>query len=161
MTDSFPYRVLMVCTGNICRSPSAEGILRHMLAEAGLADRVEVDSAGTTGWHVGDGPSAPAVKAAARRGYDLSDLRARELAPSDFAEFDLILAMDDGHYERLTRDAPAGARARIAMFLDAAPDVGRRDVPDPYYGGDSDYEYAIDLIETGCRGWVSRLAAPA
>jgi protein-tyrosine phosphatase len=159
MTNSPSVRVLMVCTGNICRSPSAEGVLRHMLVAEGLFDRVTVDSAGTTSFHKGEGPSRLAVVAAAARGYDFSGLVSRPLRPSDYTEFDLILAMDDGHKRHLDRARPDDAPSEVAMFLDAAPEAGRPDVPDPYYGGGDDYEYALDLIETGCRGWVRRFKA--
>lgn len=161
MTRQRTTRVLMVCTGNVCRSPSAEGVLRHLLDEEGLSDHVTVDSAGTTGFHEGEGPSKLAVIAAEARGYDFSDLVSRPLRPSDYAEFDLILAMDDGHKHHLENAKPQNARAEIAMFLDSAPEAGRHDVPDPYYGGTAEYEAALDLIETGCRGWVRRFAAPS
>ena len=160
MTNSESVRVLMVCTGNVCRSPSAEGVLRHMLAAEGLSDQVSVDSAGTTSFHEGEGPSRLAVVAATARGYDFSGLVSRPLRPSDYTEFDLILAMDDGHKTYLDRARPEGAPCEIAMFLDAAPEAaGRRDVPDPYYGDGDDYEYALDLIEACCRGWVARFKA--
>jgi protein-tyrosine phosphatase len=155
--------ILFVCTGNICRSPTAEGVFRAMAEEAGIADGLSIDSCGLTSFHVGEPPSRPALEHAARRGYDLSGLRARAFETADFARFDLLLAMDDGHFAQMTNRAPADARGRIAFFLDAAADAGvdpgRRDVPDPYYGGGSEYEYALDLIETGCRGWIARLQA--
>lgn len=159
MTRSQSIRVLMVCTGNVCRSPSAEGVLRHLLAAEGLSDRVSVDSAGTTSFHEGEGPSHLAVVAAAARGYDFSGLVSRPLRPSDYTDFDLILAMDDGHKRHLENAKSADASAEIAMFLDAAPEAGRSDVPDPYYGGAAEYEAALDLIETGCRGWIRRFSA--
>lgn len=159
------YRVLMVCTGNICRSPSAEGILRHMLVDAGLDRRVTVDSAGTSDFHQGETPSHLAVVAAGKRGYEFSDLRSRPLKAEDFTDFDLILAMDHGHMAKLKDRAPGNATAELAMFLSESPAVGRDDVPDPFYGGEAEYEYAFDLIETGCRDWVEtlrgRVAAPA
>ncbi len=153
MTDR-PYRVLMVCTGNICRSPTAEGVFRKMVSDAGLDGKIEVDGAGTTNWHTGDSPSRLAVEQAEKRGYNLSVLKARQITDRDYAEFDLILAMDEGHMNHLRRDCPPGARSELAMFLDASPDAGRKDVPDPYYGGAEDYRYALDLIETGCRAWL-------
>ncbi|MDW3205119.1 MAG: low molecular weight protein-tyrosine-phosphatase [Alphaproteobacteria bacterium] len=161
MTKSRAARLLMVCTGNICRSPSAEGVLRHMAAAAGLSDRIEIDSAGTTDWHAGDPPSNPALAAAKARGYDLTELRARPLRREDYYEFDWMLAMDEGHIAHLTRHRPADATAEIVLFLDPAPEVGRGDVPDPYYGGAEDYEYSLDLIEAGCRGWLERLKGGA
>lgn len=157
MSDLPFESVLFVCSGNICRSPTADGLMRHMLREVGLAERVRVDSCGTGGWHVGDPPSRLAVEKAKERGYDLSMLRARQLSPRDFEEFDLILAMDDGHMSQLTRAAPKGARAKLAMFLEADAAAGRTEVPDPYYGGAEEYAYSLDLIESGCRAWIAQL----
>ncbi|MBO6837957.1 MAG: low molecular weight phosphotyrosine protein phosphatase [Alphaproteobacteria bacterium] len=157
MTKSRAARVLMVCTGNICRSPSAEGVLRHLAIAEGLADRIEIDSAGTTDWHAGEPPSQRAQVAAKARGYDISGLRARPLRREDYFDFDWMLAMDEGHIAHLVRNRPEDATAEIVLFLDPAPQVGRGDVPDPYYGGEDDYEYSLDLIEAGCRGWLERL----
>jgi protein-tyrosine phosphatase len=159
MTQQNPYRILMVCTGNICRSPSAEGVLRYLIEATDLCGQIDIESAGLEGWHSGEGPSAPALKIGEKRGYDFSSLRACKFQQDDFRNFDLILAMDEGHYTRLKAMQPNASRARIRMFLEAAPQMGRRDVPDPYYGGDADYEYALDLIEAGCRGWVQQLHA--
>ncbi|MGF1595139.1 MAG: low molecular weight protein-tyrosine-phosphatase [Kiloniellaceae bacterium] len=150
------YRILTVCTGNICRSPSAEAILRHRLAEAGLGHAVEVDSAGTAGYHIGEQPSEAARRLASRRGYDLSALRARQVAAADFSDFDLILAMDRGHLARLTALRPAASASRLHLFLEVLPQAGI-DVPDPYYGGDADYEAMLDLIEAAAPAWVARL----
>ncbi|MDF1749739.1 MAG: low molecular weight phosphotyrosine protein phosphatase [Alphaproteobacteria bacterium] len=157
MTRTKTYRVLMVCTGNICRSPSAEGVFRHMVAAEGLSDRISVDSAGTENWHAGGPPSRLAVIAAQARGYDFSGITARAVQSSDYQDFDLILAMDHGHRDILTKACPSDMHHKIKMFLDGAPKAGREDVPDPYYGDASDYEYALNLIEMGCRGWVTRL----
>lgn len=161
MASDMQTRVLMVCTGNICRSPSAEGILRHMVAAQGLESRIAVDSAGTTSWHQGEGPNPLAVTTAKARGYDLSPLRSRPLTARDYFDFDLLLGMDETHIAHMTRAKPAESTAEIALFLDAWPEAGRGDVPDPYYGDETDYEYAIDLIEGGCRGWIARLTRDA
>lgn len=161
MTKTKPCRVLMVCTGNICRSPSAEVVLRHMAGDAGLSDWISVDSAGTADWHTGESPSRLAVVAGQARGYDFTGVRARPLEAKDYQEFDLILPMDEGHYAILTKACPADARNKIKMFLEMAPQAGRVDVPDPYYGDITDYEYALDLIEMGCRGWINHLQETA
>lgn len=150
------FKLLTVCTGNICRSPSAEAILRHHLAAAGLAEAVAVDSAGTFDYHVGDPPSEPAVRLAALRGYDLSALRARRLAPADFTRFDLILAMDRGHLRHLTAHKPADSRSRLSLFLEVLPEAGL-DVADPYYGDDSHYLAMLDVIEKAAPAWIARL----
>ena len=143
-------RVLFVCTGNICRSPTAEGVLRHKARDAGLAEAIEIDSAGTHGYHIGDPPDARATRQAAARGYDLSDQRARRLRRQDFDDFDLILAMDRGHLALMNDMAPRSSGAEVKLFLDYAPEAnGSREVPDPYYGGLEDYEHALDLIEAG------------
>ncbi len=159
MSDLPFESVLFVCSGNICRSPTADGLMRHMLAEAGLGERVAVDSCGTGSWHVGESPTPIAVEKAKARGYDMSMLRARALSPDDFARFDLILAMDHGHLQRLKQAAPDKCRARIAMFLDADHSAEREDVPDPYYGGADDYDYSLNLIEKGCKAWLAQLTA--
>ncbi len=146
--------VLFVCLGNICRSPTAEGVMRTMAAQAGLS--LDIDSAGTGAWHVGKPPHAPAIRAAARRGYDLTGFRARQVGRADFTRFQLILAMDVANLRDLERLAPPGAPARLGRLLAHAPETGRSEVPDPYHSGD--YEAVLDLIETACRGLVTRLA---
>jgi protein-tyrosine phosphatase len=151
-----PYKILTVCTGNICRSPSAEVILRAHLAAAGLGEAVKVDSAGTFDYHVGDPPSEPARRLGAERGYDLSRLRAREVRLEDFAAFDLMLAMDRGHLRSLTALQPPESRSRLSLYLEVLPEAGL-DVADPYYGGDADYLAMLDIIEAAAPAWVSRL----
>jgi len=140
------FRVLFVCTGNICRSPTAEGVFRALVRKAGLEDRIETDSAGTHAYHVGDPPDERAVRAARRRGWDISALRARKVEAEDFETFDLILALDRGHLRLLERMRPKGSRAEVRLFLSDG-----RDVPDPYYGGPADFDHALDLIEEGAR----------
>ena len=149
--------ILFVCTGNICRSPTGEAVLRRMTEAAGLGDAVTIDSCGTHAYHTGEPPDTRARDAGERRGYDFSGQRARQICAADFDRFDPILAMDSGHFDRLTQAAPAAGADRIHRFLDFAPGTGRRDVPDPYYGGAEDYELALDLIEAGCRGIVAML----
>lgn len=153
-------RVLFVCTGNICRSPTAEGVFRHVVAEAGLVDRFHVDSAGTHGYHVGDPPDARSIAHARRRGYDLSALRARQFTAADYADFDLLLAMDRGHLTIMRRLAPAPDRDRARLFLGCVPECGIDDVPDPYYGDERDFVQALDLIERGSRALLDALIRP-
>ncbi|EJM65322.1 low molecular weight protein-tyrosine-phosphatase [Pseudomonas sp. GM55] len=139
-------RVLFVCLGNICRSPTAEGVLRHKLREAGLADQVEVASAGTGDWHVGKAPDKRSQAAAKLRGYDLSAQRAQQVTRADFANYDLILAMDNSNLRHLKALQPAQGKAELDLFL-------RRyqspidEVPDPYYDGEQGFEQVLDLIE--------------
>lgn len=149
--------VLFVCTGNICRSPTAEGVARKLVAERGHEGRIEIDSAGTHGYHEGEPPDARSIEAAARRGVDLSAQRARRVRMDDFEAFELILAMDRGHDKILKRQAPGGAYPRIRMFLDYAPHLGTRDVPDPYYGAGDGFEQVLDMIEEGSRAWLREL----
>ena len=150
--------MLFVCTGNICRSPSAEGVLRKMLRDAGLAERIEANSAGTHGWHVGDPPDHRAIAAAARRGYDLAALRARKLRDRDFEDFDHIVAMDREHRDHLNARRPPDAPGRVHLLLDFAPAAAAEtDVPDPYYGGPADFERSLDLIEAGVAGLLEVL----
>jgi protein-tyrosine phosphatase len=139
-------RVLFVCLGNICRSPTAEGVFRHKLREAGLEARVEVDSAGTGDWHVGKAPDTRTRQAALRRGYDLSALRARQVAGDDFRRFDLILAMDGSNLQHLQRLRPSSGAAELDLFL-RRYQLLLDEVPDPYYGGEDGFEQVLDLIE--------------
>ena len=139
-------RILFVCLGNICRSPTAEGVFRHKLRAAGLEDRVLVDSAGTGDWHVGKAPDSRTRQAAQRRGYDLSALRARQVEVADFQRFDLILAMDQSNLRNLEALRPAGAQADLDLYL-RRYELALDEVPDPYYGGDDGFEQVLDLIE--------------
>ena len=147
------YRILLVCLGNICRSPTAEAVLRARLMVHGLAGRVQVDSCGTGDWHVGKPPDARATAAAARRGYDMSALRARQLRVSDFSNFDLVLAMDDQNLADIRRLAGRNV-TEIGKFLDFHPAARGADVPDPYYGGDEGFDRVLDLIEQGSDGLI-------
>lgn len=150
-------RVLFVCMGNICRSPTAEAVVREFAQrEAGIA--LEVDSAGTHGYHTGDAPDERSIVAARRRGFDLAKLRARVVELADFEQFDLVLAMDDAVLQRLRELAPPRHADRVKLFLDFAPGLGRRDVPDPYYGGAAGFEEVLDLVEEGARGLLAALA---
>ncbi len=150
-------KVLFVCTGNICRSPTAHGVFRDMVGAAGLAGRVEVDSAGTHAYHVGEPPDRRSTEAARRRGFELKDLRARALKKGDFAEFDLLLAMDRGHLEIMRRACPPELHERLALFLSFAPQLGLTDVPDPYYGAGDGFERVLDMIEAGSAGLLAHI----
>ena len=149
--------VLFVCTGNICRSPTAEGVFRSMVERDGLSDRFTIDSAGTYHGHIGSAPSKLAVEAAARRGYDLAPLRARLLEPEDVARFEYPIAMDRGHLAALRRISPVQYLDRPKMLLDFAPELGLRDVADPYGLTRDDYERMLDIVEQGCRGLYGEL----
>jgi protein-tyrosine phosphatase len=142
-------KVLFVCTGNICRSPTAEAVLRHLAAEMNIA--LEVQSAGTGDWHVGQPPDERAQHHARERGYDLSAQRARQVRLRDFEEFDLIVAMDRGHLEILRQHCPLQHQRKLRML------VNGHDVPDPYYGGPEGFEQVLDMVEAACLGLLSEL----
>jgi protein-tyrosine phosphatase len=150
-------RVLFVCMGNICRSPTAEGVFKHFVLERGLAAQIESDSAGTHDYHIGAPPDVRAQAAALRRGYDLSPLRARQVTPEDFAVFDYVLAMDEANRSALRQLCPAQYRERIRLFLEFAPEAGRREVPDPYYGGAQGFEEVLDLVESAALGLLRQI----
>lgn len=152
-------RILFVCLGNICRSPTAEAVFRERARQAGLLPTVSIDSCGTGGWHVGKPPDRRAAEAAAARGYDLSMLRARQLCDEDFHRFDLMLAMDESNLAEIhTRHVP-GAAAQTKLFLDFHPKAGRADVPDPYYGGVAGFDQVLDLVEAASAGLIAHLQA--
>ena len=151
--------ILFVCLGNICRSPTAEGVFRARAARAGLADRLEIDSAGTGDWHVGHPPDRRAIAAAATRGYDLASLRARQVAVEDFHRFDWILAMDRANLRELGALRPRAFAGHLGLFLDVAPELDVREVPDPYYGGADGFERELDLIETASDALIERVSA--
>lgn len=152
-----PVSVLFVCTGNICRSPTAEGVFRHILRREGLDGLVRADSAATHGYHTGDPPDPRTVAAARARGVCLTDLRARRLVAADFHDFTHILAMDRGHLALMRGMAPPDGRAATALFMDYAPAAGHAEVPDPYYGGPADFELVLDLVETGAESLLRAL----
>ena len=149
--------VLFVCMGNICRSPTAQAVLRAQAGAAGLAERIGVDSAGTHGYHVGLPPDPRAVRAAAGRGYELADLRARQVEAEDLDRFELVVAMDRANLERLERLAGGQGGTRPRLLLDHVEYLRGREVPDPYYGGARGFERMLDLIEEGCAGLLAEI----
>ncbi len=151
--------VLFVCLGNICRSPTAEGVLRAIAAREFPKMKLDIDSAGTAGYHVGEPPDRRTVGAARRRGYDLGGLRARQVRPDDFSRFDYVLAMDRANLAELQHLRPEDATARLGLFLEFAPEANEPEVPDPYYGGVEDFERVLDLCERAARGLLARLDA--
>jgi len=150
-------KIRFVCLGNICRSPTAEVVFRAIASREAPDIALEIDSAGTAGYHVGEAPDRRTRQAAARRGYDLSALQARIVEPRDFGHFDLILAMDRENLRALQRQAPPQARERLRLFLEFAPETGISEVPDPYYGGPNGFEEVLDLIEAASRGLLEHL----
>lgn len=149
--------ICFVCLGNICRSPTAEGVMRHQVESAGLGDRIEVDSAGTGDWHVGKPPDARAQAAACSRGYDLSALRARQVSGADFERFDLLLAMDEANLAELRRRCPPRHRDKVRLLMEFAPGASATEVADPYFGGAQGFEAVLDQCEDACRGLLDTL----
>jgi len=150
-------RIIFICTGNICRSPTAEGVLRHLAVTRGLADRVEVASAGLEGWHAGAPPDARSQAHALRRGYDLAAQRARHFTPRDFERFDWVVAMDAGHYHGLRRMCPPQQAHKLRRAADFSECVPAGGVPDPYYGEAAHFEQVLDLIEAVCEGVLAEV----
>jgi len=147
--------VLFVCMGNICRSPTAQGVFARLVEDNSLSDIIAIDSAGTHAYHIGERPDARASAAALNRGIDLSSQQARRVSPDDFERFDYVLAMDNDNYEILVESCPSGFESRLRLFLEFAPDLETREVPDPYYGGGSGFERVLDLIEQASAGLLA------
>ena len=152
-------RVLMVCLGIICRSPTAEAMLRHHVHAAGLDRRIEVDSAGTADYHVDSPPDRRAVAHGEKRGLRMQHLRGRQVERADFDRFDYVLAMDEDNLMNLKRLRPAGSRAQVALLMSFAPQAGAREVPDPYYGGADGFEQVLDLVDSACEGILANLCS--
>ena len=150
-------RILFVCLGNICRSPMAEGTFRHLVEQNGLQHLVEIDSAGTGAWHVGEPPDGRATTVAAQRGIDISGQSARKVKPEDFEYFDYILAMDQENHMNLLRMAPDEYRDKVRLFLEFAPGQPESEVPDPYYGGAGGFEHVLDLVQAASRGLLEEI----
>lgn len=157
MTERDTTRVLFVCLGNICRSPTAEGVFRAIVENTPSGRHIEIDSAGTHAYHVGEPPDARAVAAAARRGIDLSGIRGRQATRDDLDRFDYVLAMDRSNYSHLERMATRSQVPRLHLFLDFAPDFAEQEVPDPYYGGEGGFDLVLDLIEAASRGLLAEI----
>ncbi len=154
-------RILFVCMGNICRSPTAEGVFRKLVSERQPALAIDIDSAGTHDYHLGRPPDRRSIEAAARRGIDLTGLRARIVTDEDFEQFDLILAMDRGNLALLHQRASATQRQRVRLLMEYAPGAPATEVPDPYYGGANAFEAVLDLLEEAAEGLLQAVSAAA
>ena len=152
-------KVLFVCMGNICRSPTAQGVFEQLIAAEGLTHGIGADSAGTTAYHLGQAPDGRAAAVAAARGVDLTGYRARQVEAADFHAFDLVLAMDRDNFAAMERIVPRERAPRLRMFLEFAPGLGIDDVPDPYYGGTDGFERVLDIIEAGSQGVLAHIRA--
>jgi len=150
-------KVLFVCMGNICRSPTAEAVFRHYVEQEGLAHSIHIDSAGTHDYHIGDEPDGRTQRAASQRGYDMSRLRGRQVEAGDFARFDYVLAMDEANLSILQRLRPRDAESHLGLFLEFAEKHDEREVPDPYYGGAQDFEHVLDLVEDAATGLLRHI----
>jgi len=152
-------RVLFICLGNICRSPTAEGLFRHQVEAAELGEHIEIDSAGTSNYHPGKPPDPRSCAAAERRGIDLTPLRARQVSSEDFQRFDWIVAMDESNLESLQESCPPEHRHKLSLLLDHMPDAPQREVPDPYYGEEEGFEEVLDLLEVGLSHLLHKVQA--
>jgi|ERR1035441_2479115 protein-tyrosine phosphatase len=161
MIKNSTIKVLFVCFGNICRSPTAEGVLRHLVATTAPRLQLEVDSAGTSDYHVGSPPDGRSQRAAQRRGIDIGRLRARKVTAGDFDRFDFILAMDRDNLLNLRALRPRASRAQLQLFLEYAPSTGLAEVPDPYLGEERDFETVLDLAVVAARGLITALQRQA
>jgi len=150
-------KVLFVCMGNICRSPTAEGVFRQVVDDAGLSHLIEIDSAGTHAYHVGEQPDRRSQATALRRGFDLSSQRARKVHKNDFDEFHYVLAMDNENYANLRAICSEAALSKVGLFLEHGINISETEVPDPYYGGDRGFEHVLDLIEDASRGLLAHI----
>lgn len=156
-TMSKSVSVLFVCTGNICRSPTAEGLFRAHVEKAGMTDRFLIDSAGTGDWHVGNPPDPRSVATARARGLDISQLRARQLCDNDYKNFDVLIALDRSHYEYMQARKPASSTAQLSLLMSHADGSEHDDVPDPYTGSQKDFDRAYDMMDAGVIGLLATL----
>ena len=150
-------KMLFVCLGNICRSPTAHGVMEAKVAAGRLTSRLSVDSAGTSDWHIGRAPDSRSIACAKRAGYDLSQQRARQVTAADFAEFDYILAMDNNNLHELNKLKPAHFSGHLGLFLDVLPEQPLREMPDPYHGGAEGFTQVLHLAEAACDEWIVRV----
>jgi len=150
-------KVLFVCMGNICRSPTAHGVFRSLVEKEGLSHRIHIDSAGTHAYHEGEPPDKRALSTAERRGVQMADLTARRVEPEDFHEFDYIVAMDQDNYMALSNVCPDALYNKLYMLMDFSPQARTREVPDPYYGGPAGFERVFDLVESGAQAFLQEL----
>lgn len=148
-------KVLFICMGNICRSPSAEGVFTDLVKKEGLSNQIYIDSAGTHAYHIGESPDSRSADAARKRGINLDGQRARQVKEDDFSQFDYLLAMDKDNYWHLKKWCPPEQAHKLYLFLDFAPHLGVREVPDPYYGGDKGFEQVLDLVEAASVGLLA------
>jgi len=151
--------VVFVCLGNICRSPTAEGVFRAQVAERGLDKFIHIDSSGTSDWHIGQPPDSRASAEASKRGFDISMLRARQATSSDFSKFDFVIAMDNENYTNLSMLANPEQQARLHLFLDFANNVNESEVPDPYFGSTGGFPHVLDLIENASDGLLDHIVS--
>ena len=149
--------VLFVCMGNICRSPTAEGVFTHLIEKEKISDQFEIESAGTHAYHIGEQPDYRSQKAARERGIELSHLRARKVIYGDFEDYDYLLVMDSDNYATMMNVCPENYQNKVKYFLDYAPQLGFKEVPDPYYGGENGFENVLDMIETASVGFLTSL----
>jgi len=152
-------KVIFVCMGNICRSPTAHGVFRHLVNESGLSHQIEIDSAGTHAYHIGNPPDGRSAATAKRRGIDLSDLRARKVDLGDLYQYDYVLAMDKDNQRILLDMAPSDVKHKIRLFLEFAPHWGKQEVPDPYYGGEDGFEHVFDLVQAASEGLLAEIVS--
>ncbi len=152
-------KVLFICMGNICRSPTAEGVFRHQVSEAGQTDKIIIDSAGTHDYHIGSPPDRRAQQVALQRGYDLSSLRGRQVGTRDFHEFDYILAMDRGNLANLLQICPSQEQHKLKLFMEFSRGFSQREVPDPYYGGSQGFENVLNMVEDAASGLLEEILA--
>ena len=157
MTRNRKLSVLFVCLGNICRSPTAEGAFRQQVQSHGLGEHILVDSAGTGSWHLGKAPDTRARSVAKAQGYSIDDLRARQVSAADFVKFDYILAMDNSNLAALDALKPESYAGHLGLFMDFAKHRGYREVPDPYYGGDDDFEQVVQLVHDASQGLLTHI----